>query len=71
MFIDGPGKDAFLVTCGRCHTPRFVQGRTLTSDEWASVLAKMRGFGAKFSPQVEKEILGYLVIQQRPPSPRQ
>lgn len=60
-FPDGPGKDALLRVCGKCHTPTIVIANGQGRDGWEETITKMAGLGATASDEDFTEILDYLV----------
>ncbi|MEI9849755.1 MAG: hypothetical protein WDN24_01565 [Sphingomonas sp.] len=59
-----PGRAAFLLACGRCHTPRFVLGTKRSREQWAQVIDRMVERGAKVSRHDRGPIAAYLLVLQ-------
>jgi mono/diheme cytochrome c family protein len=57
---DGPGKAELSQTCTQCHGLEMVIQRTRTPDEWAAVVARMKGMGATMDDTQQAAILAYL-----------
>jgi competence protein ComEA len=58
---EGPGKDALLRVCGKCHSPAIVIANGQARDGWEATITKMAGLGASASDEEFTEILDYLV----------
>jgi competence protein ComEA len=58
---EGPGKDALVRVCGKCHSPAIVIANGQTRDGWESTITKMSGLGATASDEEFTAILDYLV----------
>jgi competence protein ComEA len=60
-FPDGPGKDALLKTCSRCHSPNLVIANGQDRDGWENTITKMVSLGAVGTDEDFTAILDYLV----------
>jgi mono/diheme cytochrome c family protein len=60
-FPDGPGKDAFLKTCSRCHSPTLVIANGQDREGWENTITKMVSLGAVGTDEDFTAILDYLV----------
>jgi competence protein ComEA len=68
-FPDGPGKDTFLRTCSRCHSPTNVLANGQDEQGWENTITKMVSLGATGSDEDFTDILDYLVKNFPAPSP--
>ncbi len=57
---DGPGKEAMMKVCSKCHSPMNVIANGQSRDGWESEITKMAGLGASASDEEFTEILDYL-----------
>ena len=60
-FPDGPGKDALLKTCSRCHSPNIVMANGQSREGWEDTITKMVSLGAVGTDEDFTAILDYLV----------
>jgi competence protein ComEA len=60
-FPDGPGKDAFLKTCSKCHSPSLVIANRQDREGWENTITKMVSLGAAGTDEDFTAILDYLV----------
>ena len=67
-FPDGPGKDTFLRTCSRCHSPTNVMANGQDEQGWENTITKMVSLGATGSDEDFSDVLDYLV-KNFPPQP--
>lgn len=56
----GTGRDDVLTVCTACHAIGTVTAQRRTAVEWQSVVAEMRGRGARMDDAARARILGYL-----------
>jgi competence protein ComEA len=66
-FPDGPGKDALLKTCSKCHSPNIVMANGQDREGWENTITKMVSLGAAGSDEDFTAILDYLVKNFPPP----
>lgn len=66
-FPNGPGKQTFLRTCSRCHSPENVFGHGQDADGWTSTLQMMIQYGAQGSNEDFGAIVYYLSNNFGPP----
>lgn len=59
-FPDGPGKDALLKTCSRCHSPNLVIANGQDREGWENTITKMVSLGAVGTDEDFTAILDYL-----------
>jgi competence protein ComEA len=64
----GPGKDTFIRTCSKCHSPNNVIANGQNQQGWENTITKMVGFGATGTDDEFSEILDYLVKNFPPAS---
>jgi len=64
---DGPGKDALIKVCGKCHSPMNVIANGQNREGWEAEITKMASLGATASDEEFTEILDY-VSKNFPPS---
>jgi glucose dehydrogenase len=57
----GPGRDALVANCTRCHALGTALGKTRTAQDWDETLAKMHRLGLATAPEEEAAIRAYLV----------
>jgi cytochrome c5 len=67
-FPNNPGKEVFLNTCSKCHSPRNVLAYRQDADGWTATITKMVGYGATGSDEDFTAILDYLT-KSFPPAP--
>lgn len=67
-FPDGPGKDALLKTCSRCHSPNLVMANRQNREGWENTITKMVSLGAVGTDEDFTDILDYLVKNFPPES---
>jgi competence protein ComEA len=60
-FPDGPGKDALLKTCSKCHSPNVVMANRQDREGWENTITKMVSLGAVGTDEDFTAILDYLV----------
>jgi mono/diheme cytochrome c family protein len=60
---DGAGKDLVAAQCSVCHALDRVTAAKRSPAAWKDVLARMKFFGASYSPEEETAIAGYLDTQ--------
>jgi competence protein ComEA len=68
-FPDGPGKDTFLRTCSRCHSPTNVMAKGQDEQGWENTITRMVSLGATGSDEDFSDVLDYLVKNFPAPSP--
>jgi competence protein ComEA len=56
----GPGKEATVRVCGKCHAPELATSQRLTRDQWQATISKMANLGAQASDNEFEAILNYL-----------
>lgn len=66
-FPDGTGKDAFLRTCGKCHSQSIVLAYGQKREGWENTITKMVRLGAQGSDEDFTDIADYLT-NNFPPS---
>ena len=59
-FADGPEKPLMTDTCTACHVAAQVTGQKRPKEEWANLVDKMIGFGAKVPDDKYDVIVNYL-----------
>lgn len=69
-FPNNPGKDVFLATCSKCHSPRNVLAYNQDADGWTATITKMVGYGATGSDEDFTTILAYLTKSFPPVAPK-
>ena len=57
---DSPAKQLISNKCGACHDSGHVLDQTRTRSDWTDVVVLMRDYGAKVSPDEQKNIVDYL-----------
>jgi mono/diheme cytochrome c family protein len=60
---EGTGKDLVEAQCAVCHALDRVTAAKRSPDDWKGVLARMKFFGASYSPEEETTIARYLDTQ--------
>jgi competence protein ComEA len=66
-FPDGVGKNTFLGTCSKCHSPENVIGHGQDANGWTQAIYKMIQYGAKDSNEDFGAIVYYLSHHFGPP----
>jgi len=56
----GPGKEATIRVCSKCHAPELATSQRLTRDQWQETISKMANLGAQASDNEFEAILNYL-----------
>ncbi len=67
---EGPGRQATIRVCGKCHSPEKGTSLRQSRDEWAAEVSKMIEMGAQGSDEDFNMILDYLAKNFGPQSPR-
>lgn len=67
QFPDGEGKQTFLTTCSKCHSPERVIGRGQDSNGWTNVVLQMIQNGAQGTNEQFGAIVYYLSKHFGPP----
>lgn len=57
---EGPGKADVAATCTLCHGASTISARHRSPEEWADVVARMKGMGAVMDADKEKVVVAYL-----------
>lgn len=57
---EGPGKADVASTCSMCHGTSVISAQHRSPEEWADVVARMKGMGAVMDADKEKSIVTYL-----------
>jgi mono/diheme cytochrome c family protein len=60
------GADMVRESCLPCHSEEILLQQRLTSDQWAAVVKKMRGWGAALEPEREIALVRYLAEHYTP-----
>jgi len=57
---EAPGKADVAATCTVCHGASTISARHRSPEEWADVVARMKGMGAVMDADKEKVVVAYL-----------
>lgn len=66
LLPSGQGAEKVRLHCALCHGLDLVGQQRLSRREWSRVVDQMIGFGARLSPEDQREILDYLAAYLGP-----
>jgi mono/diheme cytochrome c family protein len=66
---DGPGKTLVQTACAQCHGLDVALIKPLSRDEWAQVVSRMIGHGARLSDDDDRQVIDYLSKTMAPAGP--
>ena len=67
---DGPGKEATIRVCGKCHSPERAASLHQRRYAWEDTIVKMMKLGAVGSDEELEAVLGYLSTHFGPEAPK-
>jgi hypothetical protein len=65
---EGPGKTVLQTVCTQCHDTSVILAQPRSRDEWAEVIARMIGSGARLNDEEYELVMGYLARHFGPQS---